>query len=273
MIFKRMGVRLLPALVLVGVVSGSSGVYAEGEGDGIWAAAQKSGSIRCGTAEAPPYIMKDPATGEYSGFFVDACREFAEILKVKPVFVDTSWDNMIAGLQSRKWDLAPALTATPQRALSIVFSKNLSATESTFIYNQKNPKTNQPKGVADIDQPGVTIAVSSGTAQDKSLTAIIKNASIMRLPGPDEIRLAVMSKRADVIFDTSAANDLFAASHPDWAVVLRPVPAIDKKGVSFGLRRDTSYADLQVLDLYINDAVATGHMDELIKKAIAHETK
>lgn len=115
--------------------------------------------------------------------------------------------------------------------------------------------------------------MSSGTAQDKSLTAIIKNASIMRLPGPDEIRLAVMSKRADVIFDTSAANDLFAASHPDWAVVLRPVPAIDKKGVSFGLRRDTSYADLQVLDLYINDAVATGHMDELIKKAIAHETK
>lgn len=123
MIFKRMGMRLLPALVLVGVVSGSTGVYAEGEGDGVWATAQKSGSIRCGTAEAPPYIMKDPATGEYSGFFVDACREFAEILKVKPVFVDTSWDNMIAGLQSRKWDLAPALTATPQRALSIVFSK------------------------------------------------------------------------------------------------------------------------------------------------------
>lgn len=273
MIFKRMRIGVLSALVLAGMVAGSSAANAEGEGDGVWATAQKAGALRCATAEAPPYIMKDPATGEYSGFFVDACREFADVLKVKPVFVDTSWDNMVAGLQAKKWDLAMGLTATPQRALAILFSKNLSATESTFIYNKSNPKLTQLKGIADLDVAGVTIAVSSGTAQDKSLTAILKNASIMRLPGPDEIRLAVMSKRADVIFDTSAANDLFAASHPDWAVVLRPVPAIDKKGVSFGLRRDTSLADLQALDIYIADAVATGHMDDLIKKAIAHETK
>ncbi|PDS41213.1 amino acid ABC transporter substrate-binding protein [Rhizobium anhuiense] len=268
---RRMYLRALPALALIGALASSTMAYAAE--DGVWSAAQKAGTLRCGTAEAPPYIMKDPATGEYSGFFVDLCREFADVLKVKPEFVDTTWDNMVAGLQAKKWDLAMALTATPQRALSITFSKNVSATESTFVYNKANPKLSEPKGLADVDKAGVTIAVSSGTAQDKYLTSALKNATIMRLPGPDEIRLAMMSKRADVVFDTSAANDLFAAANADTTVILRPSPALDKRGVSFGLRRDTSPADLQVLDIFITDNLVTGHIDELVKKAIAHETK
>lgn len=261
----------LSALALVGVLATSTMAYAQEES--VWSAAQKSGSLRCGAAEAPPYIMKDPATGEFSGFFVDLCREFADVLKVKAVFVDTTWDSMVAGLQAKKWDLAMALTATSQRALSITFSKTVSATESTFVYNKDNPKISQPKGLADIDRAGVTIAVSSGTAQEKYLTSAVKKASVMRLPGPDEIRLALMSKRADVVFDTSAGNDLFAAANAKNTVVFRPSPALDKRGVSFGLRRDTSPADLQVLDIFISDNLVNGHIDDLIKNAIASKVK
>lgn len=269
---RRTYLRALPALALVGALANPTMAHAE-EQEGLWTAVQKSGSLRCGAAEAPPYIMKDPATGEFSGFFVDLCRDFAAVLKVKPVFVDTTWDSMVAGLQAKKWDLAMSLTATPQRALSIVFSKTVSATESTFVYSKDNPKFSQPKGLADIDRAGVTIAVSSGTAQEKYLTSAVKKANVMRLPGPDEIRLAMMSKRADAIFDTSAGNDLFAAANAKALVVFRPSPALDKRGVSFGLRRDTSPADLQVLDIFITDSLASGHIDELIKKAIASKVK
>lgn len=271
MLNRRLCLKILPALALAGVFASSTMALAQ-EG-GLWSAVQKAGMLRCATAEAQPYIMKDPATGEYTGYFVELCREFAKVLKVKPEFVDTTWDNVVAGLQARKWDLAMSLTATPQRALAITYSKPVSQTEVSLVYNKSNPKISEPKSIGDVDKAGITIAVTSGTAQDKLLTETIQNANIMRLPSADEIRLAVMSKRADIIVDTSSANDIYAAVHSNWAVVLRPVPALNKQGVSFGLRRDTSPADMQVLDIFITDMIASGRMDVLITNAIEQASK
>ncbi|MDE3027613.1 MAG: transporter substrate-binding domain-containing protein, partial [Paracoccaceae bacterium] len=90
--------------------------------DGYWQKVQAAGVLRCGAAVAPPYVMRDPATGAYSGFFADLCREFADTLKVKPQFVDTTWDNIVAGLQAGKWDMSLALNRTPARAMAINFS-------------------------------------------------------------------------------------------------------------------------------------------------------
>ncbi|MFW7354700.1 MAG: substrate-binding periplasmic protein [Brucella sp.] len=239
----------------------------------LWNEVQKDGRLRCGAAEDPPYIIRDTATGDYGGLFVELCREFAAVLKVKPEFVATSWDNMVAGLQAKKWDIAMSLTATPQRALAVSFSKPVTHTEVTFLYNKQNPKLSDPKSVADIDQTGINIAVTSGSANDKYLTDAIKNASIMRLPGTDDIRMAVMSKRADIALDTLPANDLFLALHPDWATVLRPVPAVNSKPVAFALRRGTSFADMQVLDIFIADQLATGHIEKLFRDAITLTAK
>jgi polar amino acid transport system substrate-binding protein len=127
--------------------------------------------------------MRDPATGEYSGFYADLCREFAVVLKVKPEFVDTTWDNIVAGLQAGKWDMSLALNRTPARAMAVQFSIPAMEYQISLAYNKKNPKI--PVGsasVADIDKAGVTIAVMSGTAQDKAISAVVKNATIMRLP-------------------------------------------------------------------------------------------
>jgi polar amino acid transport system substrate-binding protein len=264
---------LLKMLVVAGGCLLAGNAVAQ-QSEGLWASVQKSGTLRCGAAQTPPYIIKDVATGEYSGYWVALCREFAEVLKVKPEFIDTTWDNMIAGLQAGKWDLAPSLTMTPQRALAITFSAPVATTETTLVYNKDNPKfSTKPKSIADVDQTGMVIAVTSGTAQEKSATEVIKNATLMRLPSPDEIRLALMSKRADAVLDTSTSNEIFAAAHPDWAVLMYPVPAINKRGASFGLRRDTSPADLQVLNIFIEDMKTTGRVDQLIQEAIQQSVK
>lgn len=262
---KRVGLALATAMAVGLLLTGA----ASAQGESAWTVVQKSGELRCGAGEAPPYVMKDPATGKYTGFFVEMCRGFAKVLGVKAVFIDTSWDNMVAGLQAGKWDLAMSLTATPVRALAITFSDPVSATETTFAYNKDNPKLADPKSLADFDVSGVTIAVTSGTAQDKVLTDLIKNATIMRLGATSELQLSLMSRRSDAVFDTSAANDIFATANPDALMVLRPNPALDKRGVSFGLRRDTSVADLQVINLFIQDNIASGHVDALIKQALA----
>ncbi|EJC75486.1 periplasmic component of amino acid ABC-type transporter/signal transduction system [Rhizobium leguminosarum bv. trifolii WSM2012] len=259
--------RALPALARMGALSATAAQAQTTEG--YWQGVQKAGTLRCGAAVAPPYVMRDPATGEYSGFFADLCKEFAEVLKVKPEFVDTTWDNIVAGLQAGKWDVSLALNRTPARAMAVQFSVPAMEYQISLAYNKNNPKIAAgAASVADIDKADVTLAVMSGTAQDKAISAVVKNATIMRLPGNDETRMAVTSKRADILVDASDTNQLFTQSNPDWAVALNPTPALAKQGVAFGLPHQLSAADVEVVDIFLEEKVATGHVDDLIKKAV-----
>ena len=119
--FSRFFSSALRTVPVLAVVAGLSTSAAPGDRrtEGYWQGVQKAGVLRCGAAVAPPYVMRDPATGEYTGFFADLCREFAESLKVKPEFVDTTWDNIVAGLQAGKWDVSLALNRTPARAMAV----------------------------------------------------------------------------------------------------------------------------------------------------------
>ncbi|KIY40695.1 amino acid ABC transporter substrate-binding protein [Pseudomonas sp. 10-1B] len=235
----------------------------------LWQGVQKSGVLRCGAAVAAPYVMRDAKTGDYSGYFVDLCRDFGEkVLKVKVAFVDTNWDNLVAGLQSSKWDLAMALNQTPERALAVAFTVPATDYQVSLLVNKNNPKVADVNDdIASLDKPEVTFAVMSGTAQDKAISSVLHNGKIMRLPGMDEARLAVMSKRADVLVDASDTNHLFALANPDWTREILPKPALAKQGVSFGVRRDISAADLEVLNIYLRQRRDTGEIQQLVDKA------
>jgi polar amino acid transport system substrate-binding protein len=259
--------RAVPVLAVVAGLS-TSAAHAQTQ-EGYWQGVQKAGVLRCGAAVAPPYVMRDPATGEYTGFFADLCRGFAEALKVKPEFVDTTWDNIVAGLQAGKWDVSLALNRTPARAMAVNFSIPAMEYQISLAYNKENPKI--PAGatsVADIDKEGVTLAVMSGTAQDKAISAAVKTAQILRLPGNDETRLAVTSRRADILVDASDTNQLFTQSNPEWAVALNPTPALAKQGVAFGLPHQLSFSDVEVANIFLEEKVATGEVDNMIKKAV-----
>jgi polar amino acid transport system substrate-binding protein len=257
--------RALPALALMAGLTTTAALAQTTEG--YWQGVQKTGSLRCGAAVAPPYVMRDPASGEYSGFYADLCRELADVLKVKPQFVDTTWDNIVAGLQAGKWDVSLALNRTAPRAMAVQFSIPAMEYQISLAYNKNNPKIPAgAKSVADIDKEGVTLAVMSGTAQDKAISASVKKATVLRLPGNDETRLAAMSKRADIVVDASDTNLLFTQSNPDW-IALNPTPALAKQGVAFGLPRQLSAADVEVVNIFLEEKVATGHVDDLIRKA------
>lgn len=236
----------------------------------MWQGVQKAGVLRCGAAVAAPYVMRDAGSGQYSGYFVDLCRDFGEkVLKVKVEFVDTNWDNLVAGLQSGKWDLAMALNQTPERALAVAFSAPATDYQVSLVVNKENPKfSGAGNAIADYDKPGVTFAVMSGTAQDKAISSVLKQGTVMRLPGMDETRLALMSRRADVLVDASDTNHLFSLAN-DWAREVLPKPALAKQGVAFGVRRDISAADLQVLNIYVTQRRETGEIDRLVDKASA----
>lgn len=259
--------KLIVGASLCGALLGQSAVQAAEPS--VWQDIQKAGVLRCGAAVAAPYVMRDAASGDYSGYFVDLCKDFGEkVLKVKVQFVDTSWDNLVAGLQSGKWDLAMALNQTPERALAVGFSAPATDYQVSLLVNKENPKVaNATDEIAALDKADLTFAVMSGTAQDKAITSVLRNAKIMRLPGMDETRLAVMSKRADVLVDASDTNHLFALANPGWAREILPKPALAKQGVAFGVRRDIAPADMEVLNIYIRQRRDTGEIQQLVDKA------
>lgn len=259
--------KVMPALAL-GVAALTSVSASAQSGESYWQGVQKAGVLRCGAAVAPPYIMRNPATGEYSGFFADLCKDFAAVLKVKPQFVDTTWDNIVAGLQSGKWDMSLALNRTPVRGMAVQFSTAAMQYQISLVYNKDNKKIGSGlKSVADIDKAGVTLAVMSGTAQDKAISAVVKKATILRLPTNDETRLALTAKRADMVVDASDTNQLLVQSTPN-TVAFNPSPALAKQGVAFGLPKQLSFADVEVVNIFVEEKVATGQVDDYIKKAV-----
>jgi polar amino acid transport system substrate-binding protein len=114
----------------------------------------------------------------------------------------------------------------------------------------------------DFDKKGIRCAVMSGTAQDKALTPIVKNMEIVRLPGLDETRVAVMSGRADCVADDSSTNYLFHLANRQSTKAFTPSPPISREGVAFGFRKSVSLEEIQVLDIAIRDAINTGKMAE-----------
>lgn len=234
--------------------------------EGYWQEVQQRGVLRCGAAIAPPHVIRDPLSGEYSGLFVDFCKEFGEkVLGVKVEMVETTWDNMIAGLQASRWDLAMAINRQPKRALSITFSEPLWNYEISLAYDKANPKVKTPVSLADVDIAGMNIGVKTGSAEDILMTSNIKNATILRLTDTDAVRLALSSHRVDLAVEDSDANALFLATDKARWVAFKPVPAVAKQGVGFGLRRTASAADVMALNIFIEEKAATGQTNDVFK--------
>ena len=70
------------------------------------------------TGEVPGYI-KDPKTGEWSGFYFEYLSDIAKELGVKLEPVETTWGNLAADFQSNKIDIAIGVNPNPKRGLVV----------------------------------------------------------------------------------------------------------------------------------------------------------
>jgi polar amino acid transport system substrate-binding protein len=157
-----------------------------------------------------------------------------------------------------------ALNQNPKRGMAIAFSEPAWQFQITIVYDKANPKMQPaPKSLADIDKDGVTLAIVAGTAQDQTLSGLIKHATIVRLPDVDASRLAVSTHRADALADDGDTDAIFVATNPGRFAALAPTPAITKQGIAFGLRRDASWADVQALNFFIEEKAATGQIQQI----------
>ena len=240
-------------MVVLGLIAGVS--WAQ-EPKSLLKEIQQRGELRVGYATADPHSFKDSTTGRWKGTAVDIMEEWAKEMNVKHVAVDTSWDSMIVGLQANKYDVAAALNRRPARALVVTYSLPFMYDTGTFTVNRDRVKA---QSWDELDVKGMKVVVMMGTAEDKAITRIVKNAEIVRLPDQNEARMAVLAGRAHAFFDDISGNAKMAKENKSIRLII-PNPPLEVEGIGFAIRKGYLYDDIQALDIMVENFVNTGKL-------------
>ena len=147
------------------------------------------------TGEEPGYI-KDPATGEWSGFYVEWANEIAELLGVKVETVETTWGNLAADFQAGKIDIAIGLNPNPKRGLVVDY---LSVPLFTDAWAITVPAGSPIKTWADLNKPEMRLVVQKGSTMQVVAEALCPKAQITPVEDRNLAVLELKSGRADAI--------------------------------------------------------------------------
>mgnify|MGYP001546394006 FL=1 len=120
--------------------------------------------------------QKNAITGEPQGISVALARELAKHLGVELEIIGfTAAGKVFAEAPNNVWDIA-FLAIDPVRAKDVLFTSPYVVIEGTYLVNN----TGRFNSLADIDAPGVRVAVGRGAAYDLFLSREFKNAEIVR---------------------------------------------------------------------------------------------
>jgi polar amino acid transport system substrate-binding protein len=147
------------------------------------------------TGEEPGYI-KDPATGNWSGFYYEFLDEIAKQLGVKLQPVETTWGNLAADFQSGKIDIAIGVNPNPKRGLVVDY-----LWEPLFIdaWAVLTPKGKPVKTWAELNNPSKTIVVQKGSTMQVVAEALLPKAKITPVEDRNLALLELQAGRADAV--------------------------------------------------------------------------
>lgn len=161
----------------------------------------------------------DPKTRQLSGIDVDLAKALGRDLGVDVQFVDSSFAHLIEDVTQDRCDIAMfAIGITPQRQEKLRFTKPHLASDIYAITSKSNRRIRR---WADIDQPGVIVAVARGTLHEPIMKARLKAATLNVLDTPHAREREVESGRADV-FMTDFPFSLRMMHTTDWARLIKP---------------------------------------------------
>lgn len=158
---------------------------------------QKTGVLRAGYFLMEPMIMRDK-DGNLHGVFVDIVEQMAKDLHWKVEYKQVDLKNFAASLEAGEFDLSIGPTfSSPSRASGVSFTQPIFYLGYTGVTSAD--KVDRFKAWADIDQPGVRVAVKQGSAIGDYVTRVFTKAQIISLEQPAlSAPLAAVPAQADV---------------------------------------------------------------------------
>ena len=205
---------------------------AQGKSESTWDLIKRTGKVRMGVFEYPPYFLRDKSNGEWVGAMVEMGKDIAKELKVEFVPVEVGgFAESVLSLQAGKVDMNFGLQATPLRATAIDFAGPIYWIEWVTV---NNPKFHG-KVWADYNKPEVKVAVMTGTSDSMLLSKMAPKVTKIEMQDIAQVALAVSSGRADAFTTTVLASMVMKAKNPGLGDFVNPTPRVALPGY-IGLR-------------------------------------
>lgn len=145
------------------------------------------------TGEVPGYI-KDPKTGEWSGFYFEYLSDIAKELGVKLEPVETTWGNLAADFQSNKIDIAIGVNPNPKRGLVVDYLWEPIFTDAWTVLT---PKGKPVATWEELNNPEKTIVVQKGSTMQIVAEALLPKATITTVEDRGLALMELQTGRAD----------------------------------------------------------------------------
>ena len=143
-------------------------------------------------------------SGKLTGFEVELVKAVAKEMKLKPVFVQTKFDSLVAGLNAKKYDVVfNNMSINPERKKAYTFAQAYLYTDSVMI----TKKGSDIKNASDLKGKKAAQTASSDFGQKKG-------AKIVSAPGFAEALDLVDSGKADVTLNSQDSWGVYKKAHP-----------------------------------------------------------
>ncbi|KRF43868.1 amino acid ABC transporter substrate-binding protein [Paenibacillus sp. Soil787] len=171
-----------------------------------------NGKIRIGTEGTyAPFTFHDK-DGKLTGFDVEIAQEIAKKIGVQAEFIETKWDGMFAGLDSKRFDIVVnEVTIKEDRKVKYDFSDPYIVSKSVLIVHKDNKDI---KKLTDLK------GKKAGQSLTSNLTEIAKSngAEIVQTDGFNQAIDLLLSKRIDATINDGLSYLDLKKQKPDVAI-------------------------------------------------------
>tara|TARA_B100001063_G_scaffold128264_1_gene119911 strand:- start:3403 stop:4239 length:837 start_codon:yes stop_codon:yes gene_type:complete len=182
-----------------------------------------------------PFEMKDKK-GRIIGYDVDMAKKMAKEMGVKLKLVPTSWDGIIAGLLTNKFDIIMSgMTITQQRNLKINFADPYVVVGQTMMIRKE--LAGKIKSAKDLDKPEYTVVTKLGVTGEIATKKFFKKAKIITFETESDAASEVLNGKADAMVYDQPYNILFMSDkgkdklvHLDTPLTYEPLGWAIRKG-------------------------------------------
>jgi ABC-type amino acid transport substrate-binding protein len=206
--------------------------------------------------------FRSPRTQQLVGIDIDLSAEFARKLGVKLEYVESSFAKLVDDVTSDRCDIAMhAVGITPQRQQLLRFSQPYLRSD---VYGVTTRAHRAVKTWADIDKPGVNVAVQAGTFMEPVMAAALKQATMVVIRPPQTREQELEAGRVDV-FMTDYPYSRRLLDNADWARLIAPPQPFNPVPYAYAVKPgDDDW--LRVVDEFVTEIKRDGRLERAAKK-------